>query len=55
MNHLKCCGCQQCRAGKHKRGGFQVKRANRQHRRGAKLSLKQGLEPEKVISIGYTD
>ena len=54
-NHLKFCGCRSCRAGMHRGGGFIVRRAIRKARRKAKIDLKNGREPVKVISVPYTD
>lgn len=57
MNHLKFCGCQQCRAGMHLSGrsAALVRRVVRRFRREAKAALKRGEEPERVASVPYTD
>jgi hypothetical protein len=40
---------------RHGRGRYTVKVAKRQFRRNARIALKQGLEPERVVSVPYTD
>jgi hypothetical protein len=38
-----------------KSGGFMVRRIVRKARRVAKVRLKRGLEPDRKLSVGYTD
>lgn len=55
-NHLKFCSCQQCRRGKRSKNGSDTVRAVVRHtRRQVKQDLKQGKEPAKAVSAGYTD
>lgn len=50
------CGCRHCRRGlrtvrESKRATLKIRAA----RRAARQALKQGKEPEKRVSLGYTD
>jgi len=55
-NHVKGCGCRNCRAGMHsKSGGVMVQKFIRRVRRVVKEMLRRGEEPPPAQSIGYTD
>lgn len=57
-NHMKFCGCRSCRSGMHRhRNGKSavVRRAARKLRRRTKVSLRNGEEPPRVVSVPYTD
>lgn len=55
-NVIKFCSCRMCKRGKHtKTSRFYSKIAMRRLRRETKVALRQGREPERLISIPYTD
>jgi hypothetical protein len=55
-NVLKFCSCRACRRGRsYSRNSARTARVNRRIRRSAKVALRQGKEPERVISVPYTD
>lgn len=55
-NHMKFCGCKWCRAGMRCRPNSEmIKRIVRLFRRKGKEALRQGKEPDKKISVPYTD
>ena len=55
-NHMKFCGCRQCRRGMHsKYGGETVRKAIRKARRLAKEKLRAKEEPEFKFSVPFTD
>ena len=55
-NHIKGCGCQQCRKGMHtKYGSVLLQKLVRKVRRDAKEKLRRGEEPDPCASRGYTD
>lgn len=55
-NHMKFCGCKQCRRGmRTKYGGQIVLLTVRRARRKAKEALRQGKEPAPAESVPYTD
>ncbi len=55
-NHMKACGCRQCRKGMHtKAGGATVRAAVRKKRKAVKAALKKGTEPPDKGSVPYTD
>jgi hypothetical protein len=55
-NHLKGCGCSQCRRDMHTKSGSKVlQKFMRSFRRAAKQVLRRGEEPPPTRSVGYTD
>jgi len=55
-NHLKFCGCRNCRDGmRRKRGSSTVRATIRKDRRITKESLKNDKEPINKISVPYCD
>lgn len=55
-NIYKSCGCRACKSGRRRnRGKETLKTTKRKLRHKAKIALKQGQEPERVISTPYTD
>ncbi len=57
MNHLKFCSCRGCLAGRHK-GKIKTRPAylaNRKLRHTAKIAVRTGREPDRLISVPYTD
>jgi hypothetical protein len=56
-NHLKGCSCKQCKTGKHAgpKATRPVRFAVRRDRHNAKQALKEGAEPQRATSTGYTD
>lgn len=56
-NHMKLCGCRQCRAGMHTKSGSKIlRRAIRVARKAVKRSLKAGDEkPHPKFGVEYTD
>ena len=54
--HLKFCGCNACRAGRHRPGAKTIiKRASRRLRHDTKVAVKKGEEPPDKASVSYTD
>lgn len=55
-NVMKFCSCRMCKFGRHKKSQkFHNKFLMRRLRRETKVALRQGREPERIISIPYTD
>lgn len=56
-NHMKFCGCKQCKAGRHrrKRGLDMIQACIRKFRRKMKQAIKRGDEPDDKFSVPYTD
>lgn len=60
MNHMKFCGCGQCRRGMHASQHMKkrVMRVVRRMRRVCKVALRKGWDADRVISVTtvpYTD
>jgi hypothetical protein len=56
-NVLKFCSCRSCRAGRHacKYKHREARIAQRKLRHNTKAALRQGQEPNRSVSVGYTD
>lgn len=55
-NVYKGCSCVMCKRGLHTvYGKATMQRAKRKLRHDAKISLRKGVEPDRLVSIPYTD
>lgn len=55
-NHMKLCGCRMCRYGLRPRSGsIAVKAVVRKNRRAVKRAIRLGKEPDRTVSVPYTD
>ncbi len=55
-NTYKGCSCSRCKSGLHTAyGKSKMTCAKRKLRHGAKISLRKGVEPERLVSIPFTD
>ena len=55
-NHLKFCGCRMCKYGRRtSMGKALIKQSVRRQRHDAKRALQHGEEPDRIVSVPYTD
>lgn len=55
-NVVKFCSCRGCRVGRRSPAGKDtVRRTLRTYRHNVKQALRQGKEPARIVSVGYTD
>ena len=55
-NHLKFCGCRWCKYGRRTAmGKALIRQSVRRQRHDAKRALQHGEEPDRIVSVPYTD